>query len=50
MGIKYLSFQQRIIDVSEFNGSINWLNVKDTNGAGIRVGYGQTVDYRFAQN
>jgi GH25 family lysozyme M1 (1,4-beta-N-acetylmuramidase) len=40
MGIKYSSFQIRGIDVSTFNGVIDWTDMP-ARFAGIRVGYGQ---------
>ena len=49
MGIKYDSFLVRGIDVSVFNGIIDWSKV-DADFAGIRVGYGNTKDAKFDVN
>jgi len=50
MGIKYLSFKKRGIDVSEFNGVINWDKVLNTDFAAVRVGYGLTIESQFKAN
>ena len=49
MGLKYSSFAIRGIDVSVFNGTIDWTKVS-ANFSGIRVGYGRTIDTRFKSN
>lgn len=49
MGLKYKDFKIRGIDVSEFNGAINWTKVQ-ANFAAVRVGYGRVTDARFVTN
>jgi GH25 family lysozyme M1 (1,4-beta-N-acetylmuramidase) len=49
MGITFSSFKIRGIDVSQFNGNIDWTKVT-SNFAGIRVGYGKTLDTKFTTN
>ena len=49
MGLKFSSFSIRGIDVSQFNGSIDWSKVSCF-FAGIRVGYGRVLDTRFLTN
>ena len=49
MGLKYSSFAIRGIDVSSHNGTIDW-DKASCNFAGIRVGYGKTIDTKFAVN
>jgi GH25 family lysozyme M1 (1,4-beta-N-acetylmuramidase) len=49
MGIKYNSFAIRGIDVSSHNGTIDW-DKASCNFAGIRVGYGKTLDTKFLSN
>jgi len=49
MGIKYSSFPIRGIDVSQFNGVIDWSKV-DANFGALRVGYGNTIDTKFVEN
>ncbi len=49
MGIKYSSFAIRGIDVSAYNGNIDWSKVS-ANFAAIRVGYGRSVDNKFVSN
>jgi GH25 family lysozyme M1 (1,4-beta-N-acetylmuramidase) len=49
MGIKFSSFSIRGVDVSHNNGDINWALCK-CHFAGIRVGYGQTIDSKFLAN
>lgn len=49
MGLKYSSFAIRGIDVSQFNGMIDWNKVQ-ANFSGIRVGYGRTIDTKFPEN
>jgi GH25 family lysozyme M1 (1,4-beta-N-acetylmuramidase) len=49
MGIKYNSFDIRGIDVSQFNGVIDWSKVQ-ANFSAIRVGYGNTIDSKFVEN
>lgn len=49
MGIKFSSFLIRGVDVSHYNGDINWTLCK-CHFAGIRVGYGQTIDSKFLVN
>jgi GH25 family lysozyme M1 (1,4-beta-N-acetylmuramidase) len=49
MGLKYSSFTIRGIDVSQFNGNIDWTKVS-ANFSAIRVGYGATLDTKFMVN
>jgi GH25 family lysozyme M1 (1,4-beta-N-acetylmuramidase) len=49
MGLKYSSFAIKGIDVSLFNGTIDWTKV-DAHFSGIRVGYGRTIDSKFVEN
>jgi GH25 family lysozyme M1 (1,4-beta-N-acetylmuramidase) len=49
MGLKYSSFAIRGIDVSQFNGTIDWTKVS-AHFSGIRVGYGRTIDTKFKEN
>lgn len=49
MGLKYQDFNIRGIDVSEYNGAIDWSKVQ-AHFAAIRVGYGRVADLRFAAN
>jgi GH25 family lysozyme M1 (1,4-beta-N-acetylmuramidase) len=51
MGINYSSFSIRGIDVSQFNGKLDW-QVADnlSNFAVIRVGYGNNIDPNFTVN
>jgi len=49
MGLKYSSFAIRGIDVSQFNGAIDWTKVS-ANFSGIRVGYGRIIDTKFQEN
>lgn len=49
MGIKFSSFSIRGIDVSQFNGTIDWTK-PGCNFAGIRVGYGRVLDTKFTTN
>ena len=49
MGLKYKDFSIRGIDVSEFNGAINWSKVQG-HFAAIRVGHGRVTDKRFKNN
>ena len=49
MGLKYSSFAIRGIDVSQFNGTIDWTKV-NANFSGIRVGYGRIIDTKFQEN
>lgn len=49
MGLKYSSFAIRGIDVSVFNGVIDWSKI-EANFGGIRVGYGRTIDAKFYEN
>ncbi|MFA5368089.1 MAG: GH25 family lysozyme [Dehalococcoidia bacterium] len=49
MGIKFSDFPINGIDVSEYNGVIDWNKVK-CNFASVRVGYGKTIDYKFKVN
>ena len=52
MGIKFNSFELKTIDVSQFNGVIDWQKVKESGieYAVIRVGYGNTIDSNFIEN
>jgi len=52
MGIKFNSFAVRGIDVSVYDGKINWDKVRASgvHFAFIRKGYGQTIDGRFLEN
>lgn len=49
MSIQFSSFAIRGIDVSQFNGTIDW-NKVSCNFSAIRVGYGRTVDSKFTFN
>lgn len=49
MGLRYEDFKIRGFDVSEFNGTIDWLKVRG-NFAAIRVGHGRVEDKRFKVN
>lgn len=49
MGLKYSSFPIRGIDVSLFNGTIDWTKVS-AHFSGIRVGYGRSLDSKFQEN
>lgn len=49
MGIKFDSFEINGTDVSEHNGVIDWSKIPGDFSA-IRVGYGNTIDYRFVYN
>ena len=49
MGIKFADFPIRGVDVSQFNGKINWTLV-NTDFAAIRVGHGRTIDTKFLTN
>lgn len=50
MGIKFSSFAIRGIDVSEFNGTINWSKVVNCHFSSIRVGFGRVLDAKFKVN
>jgi GH25 family lysozyme M1 (1,4-beta-N-acetylmuramidase) len=52
MGIKFNSFKLKVIDVSQFNGVIDWEKLKASGieYIVIRVGYGNTIDSRFVEN
>ena len=49
MGLKYSQFAIRGIDISQFNGVIDWTKVQG-NFVAIRVGYGNTIDTKFVEN
>lgn len=49
MGIKYNDFSIKGIDVSTYNGVINWTDIP-AHFASIRVGYGRSFDTRFNYN
>ena len=49
MGIKFDSFPINGIDVSEYNGVIDWSKVAG-DFVSIRVGYGANIDVKFIQN
>ena len=49
MGILFSTFSIRGIDVSQFNGTIDWSKV-NCNFAAIREGYGRTIDSQFLTN
>lgn len=49
MGLKFSSFSIRGIDVSQFNGAIDWSKVS-CHFAAIRAGYGRVVDKEFKKN
>jgi len=49
MGLKYSQFAIRGIDISQFNGVIDWSKVQG-NFVAIRVGYGNTIDSKFVEN
>lgn len=48
--MKYTDFAIRGIDVSQFNGLIDWSKLHDTHFAAIRVGWGRVTDYKFVVN
>lgn len=48
--MKFLDIPIRGIDVSEFNGVIDWSKVTDCQFAAIRVGHGRVIDKRFKVN
>ena len=52
MGIIFNNFKIRGIDVSSFNGLINWdkLAIKKPTFVAIRAGYGRTTDIQFKAN
>ena len=50
MGLKFSSFAIKGIDVSQFNGTIDWSKTSGCNFAAIRVGYGRTLDTKFTTN
>lgn len=50
MSIKFSSFAIRGIDVSEFNGNIDWSKVANTHFTSIRVGFGRVLDAKFKVN
>jgi GH25 family lysozyme M1 (1,4-beta-N-acetylmuramidase) len=52
MGLKYSSFAIRGIDVSQFNGAIDWLKLTSIshNFCAVRGGYGRVKDFRFDEN
>lgn len=49
MGIQFSSFAIRGIDVSQFNGTIDWSKVS-AHFSAVRVGYGRTIDTKFVTN
>ena len=49
MGITFASFPIRGVDVSQFNGTIDWSKV-NCNFAVIRSGFGRTIDRSFKIN
>jgi GH25 family lysozyme M1 (1,4-beta-N-acetylmuramidase) len=49
MGINFSSFSIRGIDVSQFNGTIDWTKVS-AHFSAVRVGYGRTIDTKFVTN
>ena len=49
MGLKYSSFAIKGIDVSQFNGTVDWDKIV-ADFSGIRVGYGHTIDTKFKEN
>ncbi len=52
MGLKYSSFAIRGIDVSQFNGKIDWTKMTSIshNFCAVRGGYGRVKDFRFDEN
>ncbi|HAQ03013.1 TPA: hypothetical protein DCQ22_03930 [Candidatus Nomurabacteria bacterium] len=51
MGIKLNQFKYRIIDVSQYQGKIDWVKLASRcEGVVIRIGYGNTIDPRFIEN
>jgi len=51
MGIKFSSFSIRGIDVSEYNGNVDWSTVGNVSRFGvIRVGFGNNIDPFFVIN
>lgn len=51
MGLHFTDFKLRGVDVSQYNGVINWpLLAEKANYVAIRVGYGNTIDPKFVQN
>lgn len=50
MGIKFSSFPIRGIDVSYWNGKIDWNKIPECNFAVIRGGFGQVLDGRFKES
>jgi GH25 family lysozyme M1 (1,4-beta-N-acetylmuramidase) len=52
MGIKFNSFKLKAIDISQFNGIIDWQELKESGieYVVIRVGYGNTIDSKFVEN
>jgi GH25 family lysozyme M1 (1,4-beta-N-acetylmuramidase) len=49
MGLKFSSFATKGVDVSQFNGTIDWAKIM-ADFSGIRVGYGHTIDTKFVEN
>lgn len=49
MGINFSNFSIRGIDVSQFNGTIDWSKVI-AHFSAVRVGYGRTIDNKFKVN
>ncbi|MCX6056097.1 MAG: GH25 family lysozyme [Chloroflexi bacterium] len=49
MGLKFSSLAIRGIDVSQFNGNIDWTKVS-CHFASIRVGYGRVIESKFLAN
>lgn len=49
MGLKYAAFPVHGIDVSSYNGSIDWSKVW-ADFTAIRVGYGRVIDKKFRAN
>ena len=52
MGIKWNNFDVKGIDVSKYNGTIDWNKIKSSGCtfAFIRAGYGKTTDPKFLEN
>lgn len=50
MGLQNKNFAIRGIDVSEFNGVIDWSKVLSTHFSSIRVGFGRVLDAKFKVN
>ncbi len=48
--MKYLDFEIRGIDVSQYNGLIDWSKLHDTHFVAVRVGYGRVTDSKFVIN